>query len=165
MKRLWFLPVLLLCAFAVYASTTFTINPSEMKSGESKKLVDGDKTVTVTRSGDAIDVRIDGAGASSRLTISRSGGGAFHIGREGSSRTWVMPPGAVFGAPDVRSFRFRNTTKQTWFVCPKDHTMLRVPEGNEDDSFKCPVDGTQMEKRKGSGFAFYFNDDFEPESL
>src|SRR5437763_170935 len=46
---------------------------------------------------------------------------------------------------------------QTWFVCPKDHAVLRVPEEKADQSWKCPVDGTEMEKRKGRGFAFLFD--------
>jgi hypothetical protein len=120
--------------------------------------------VTVTRNGDELNIRIEGGGTANRLSITRSGD-AFRIEREGSSRTWVMPPGAAFNAPDVRSFRFHNTQKQTWFFCPKDHSMLRVPDGKDDQTYKCPVDGTTMEKRKGSGFAFFFNDDFEPESL
>ena len=44
--------------------------------------------------------------------------------------------------------------------------MLRVPAGKENESFKCPIDGTTMEKRKGHGFGFFFDDDsFESESL
>lgn len=48
---------------------------------------------------------------------------------------------------------------QTFFVCPKDHTMLRVPDEKSGETFKCPVDGSTMEKRKGRGFAFFFDDD------
>ena len=43
--------------------------------------------------------------------------------------------------------------------CGGCQTMLRVPEEKSDDTFKCPVDGTTMEKRKGRGFAFFFDDD------
>jgi hypothetical protein len=171
MKRLLFVAVTLLCAVAVYASTAFTINPSEMKSGESKKLVDGDRTVTVTRNGDAVDIRIDGGAAAEKLTITRGHQG-YRIERDGA-QTWVVPGAGLEGlqgleglrVPAVRSFKFNNASKQTWFVCPKDHTMMRVPEGNTDQTFKCPVDGTAMEKRKGAGFAFFFDDDFQPENL
>ena len=171
MKRLVLVPVLLVFAAALYASTAFTINPSEMKSGESKKLVDGDRTVTVTRTGDAVDIRIDGGADSDKLTITRGRTG-FRIERDGT-HTFVVPPGELrmlpglenFRVPAVRSFKFNNASNQTWFVCPKDHTLMRVPEGAKEQSFKCPVDGTAMEKRKGSGFAFFFDDDFQPENL
>ena len=46
---------------------------------------------------------------------------------------------------------------QTWFVCAKDHTMLRVPEEKAEQTFKCPVDGTAMEKKKGRGMALFFD--------
>ena len=73
MKRLWFVPFVLLIAAAVYASTAITLNPSEMKNGETKKLVDGDKSVSVTRNGDAIDIRIEGGGDSKELQTAGSG--------------------------------------------------------------------------------------------
>jgi hypothetical protein len=166
MKRLWVVPVMLLCAFALYASTSFSVNPSEMKSGETKKLVDGDRTVTITRNGEALDIRIEGGASSDTLTITRGRDG-IRIERGGSGRSLVVPPmihGESFNVPNIRHFRFNPGRTQTWFVCPKDHTTMRVPEGNADSTFKCPVDGTVMEKRKGSGFAFFFDDD-EGESL
>ena len=163
MKRLWFVPLLLLVAVALYASTTITLNPSEMKSGETKKLVDGDKTITVTRDGEALDIRIEGGGSSNKVTISRGTDG-FRIEREGAPRTFLFPPG--LDLPQTRIMKFRNPSSQTWFVCPKDHTLMRVPSGKEDATFKCPVDGTTMEKRKGHGFAFFYDDDgFDSESL
>ena len=167
MKRrlLWTLPVILLFGLAVYASTAFTINPSEMKSGETKKLVDGDRTVTVTRNGDALDIRIEGGATSENLTITRGGDG-FRIER-GGTHAWVMPPmpdTRSFHVPTIRQFRFNTGRTQTWFVCPKDHTMMRVPTAKSDVTFKCPIDGTTMEKRKGSGFAFFLDDD-DAESL
>jgi hypothetical protein len=148
---------MLLCAFAVYAATAFTIDPSEMKSGESKKLVDGDRTVTITRNGESLDIRIEGGASADKLTITRGRDG-FRIDRDGG-RTWVLPNNENFHVPAIRQFRFNAPRTQTWFVCPKDHTMMRVPEGKSDATFKCPIDGATMEKRKGSGFAFFFDGD------
>lgn len=45
-------------------------------------------------------------------------------------------------APDMRR-------KATYYICPKDHTMLRVPHSDHDGDFKCPVDRTPM--RPGAG--------------
>ena len=50
----------------------------------------------------------------------------------------------------------RGHRNDAWFVCPKDHAMLRVPEPKEGDSFRCPVDGSTMEKRKAPAFSVFF---------
>lgn len=157
MKRLWIAPLLLVFAAATYASTAITVSPSDMKNGETKKLVDGNKTVTVTRNGDALDIRIEGGASTNKLTITH-GADSFRIDRnDGMPRALVMPPEAV--KPMIREFHFRGLGAQTWFVCPNDHTMLRVPEGKENQTYKCPLDGTTMEKRKGNALGFFFDDD------
>lgn len=48
---------------------------------------------------------------------------------------------------------------QSWFVCPKDQTMLRVTEDAEGKEYKCPVDGTVMEERRARGFFFEMQKD------
>jgi hypothetical protein len=123
----------------VHGATAITVNPSEMKNGE----------------------------AAHNLTVSRAEDGTIRIERDGHSRAFVIGPSGprimmdgIEGLPR-RPF---GANAQTWFVCPKDHTMLRVPAGQEDKTYKCPVDGTTMEKRKSHGFAFFF-DDFETDSL
>jgi len=83
MKRIALLAVLALLLVAgaafVYAeeshgSTKLTIEPSQMKDGETKTLVDGDKTITVKKSGDSVDIRIEGAGKTRTITLNNSGG-------------------------------------------------------------------------------------------
>lgn len=173
-KRLAVLSVLcLLVAGIVWAadSSRLTISPAEMKDGETKTLVDGDNTITVKRNGDSVDIRIEGAGHTRNITVS-SGDGNIRVERLGGV---AFENGFVLG-PDSPRFRIerfnadrmpkieglprieRERTAQTWFVCPKDHTMLRVPADKKDGTFKCPVDGTTMEQRKGRGFAFFFDD-------
>jgi len=177
MKRFAML-ALLLCfvlmgAAFVYAETgsfsRLTISPSDMKDGETKTLVDGDTTITVKRNGDALDVKIDGAGKTRHITIVRGGDGEIRVERSGAgndgTHTWVVGTdrprvlidGENFSVPGLRVLP-RHPASQTWFVCPKDHTMLRVPDDKKDGTFKCPVDGTTMEQRKGRGFAFFFDD-------
>jgi hypothetical protein len=168
-----FLCVLLAGAAIVYAAETgsssrLTISPSEMKDGETKTLVDGDNTITVKRNGDTIDVKIEGAGKTRNVTIVRGGDGIVRIERDGHDgvHTWTVGPdrhrvvvdGLDITTPDVHVLPRFGSNAQTWFVCPKDHTMLRVPDDKKDGAFKCPVDGTTMEKRKGRGFAFFFDD-------
>ena len=171
--------VLVAGAAIVYASdegssSRLSISPSDMKDGETKTLVDGDNTITVKRNGDTIDVKIEGAGKTRNVTIVRGGDGTIRVERGGRDgvHTWVAGPdrprilidGMEFG-PDVKLLP-RVPKIQTWFVCPKDHTMLRVPDEKKEDTFKCPVDGTTMEKRKGRGFAFFFDDhEFQSEDM
>jgi hemin uptake protein HemP len=178
MKRYAMVAVLLCVVLAgaafVYAaesgsSSRLTISPSDMKDGESKTLVDGDNTITVKRNGDALDLTIAGAGKTRHVTIVRGGDGEIRVERSGKSHdgahTWVVGPdrprilidGMDFGNPAMRLLP-RHAGSQTWFVCPKDHSMLRVPEDKKDGTFKCPVDGTTMEQRKGRGFAYFFDD-------
>jgi hypothetical protein len=178
MKRYAMVAVVLCVVLAgaafVYAaesgsSSRLTISPSDMKDGETKTLVDGDNTITVKRTGDALDVKIDGAGKTRHITIVRGGDGEIRVERSGGghdgAHTWVVGPdrprvmidGMDFGTPGVRVLP-RSAASQTWFVCPKDHTMLRVPEDKKDGTFKCPVDGTTMEQRKGRGFTFFYDD-------
>lgn len=171
MKRSWAAlacaAILATGAAALYAEnrSTFTIDPSEMKEGETKNYSDDGTTITVRREGNSAVIRIDGADKTERLTISREGG-RIRIGHMGD----IEGDGIVIG-PNRRRIvidgtdgdhmqqfrRFRENS--TFYFCPKDHSMLRVPDGDDEKSrtYKCPVDGTTMEKRAGSGFMFMFD--------
>ena len=164
--------LLLVGGSVLYAESksTLTIEPSEMKDGETKTFIDNGKTITVKREGNTTHVQIADAENTEKLTITREGG-RLRIGRVDSDgiQSFTLGPDRrkiiIDGMPlgDFENLpRFRDLPKknmQSWFVCPKDHTMLRVPEGKEDQTFKCPVDGTTMEKRKGRGFTLFFDDD------
>ncbi|HEY8133229.1 MAG TPA: hypothetical protein VII12_15220 [Thermoanaerobaculia bacterium] len=156
--------MLFLLAAVVYGATAITVNPSEMKNGETKSLVDGRNTITVRRDGDDVNIKIEGAGTTQSLTITRSGD-SFRVERGGvHGGMWIPSEPRIL--MDMPRFREKTKLNQTWFVCPKDHTMLRVPAGKDDQTYKCPVDGTTMEKKKTHGFSFFFDDsDFDVESL
>ncbi len=174
MKRHWLITLasLLLLgitaiAYARSSGSSITVTPSEMKDGETKTLTDDGRTITLRRDGDTIQMKVEGAGETRSLTITK-GDGTITIDRDGVHlRTIVIGPDrfeAFHGAmPHILPHTGRT---QTWYVCPKDHATLRVPEGKESDSFKCPIDGTTMEKRKGHGFSMFFEDDsFENDEL
>jgi hypothetical protein len=74
--------LLLLVAAVLYGATSISVNPSEMKNGETKSLVDGRNTITITRNGDDLNVKIEGAGLTRSLSITRSGDD-IHIERAG----------------------------------------------------------------------------------
>jgi hypothetical protein len=173
-------------ALARTSGATMTVTPSDMKDGETKTYTDDGKTITIRREGDTTHVKIEGAGQTRTLSITKSEEGTIRIDRDGvpgSARTFVvgperrriiidgkplgdLPMGKLNGLPGDAFEGLPRQQTQSWYVCPKDHTTLRVPEGKESDSFKCPVDGTTMEKRKGRGFSFYFDDgSFESNDL
>lgn len=160
MKRIALLALLLLLGAAVYGDSRLSVNPSTMKDGETKTLVDGNKTITITRHGDDVDVQVEGAGKTHTIVIGNAGGD-ITIDRDALERFNFdfKPPHIVIDRAEIE----RHLPKmQSIFVCPKDHTVLRVPEDKADHTYKCPVDGTPMEKRRSRAFGFWFdgmNDD------
>jgi hypothetical protein len=182
MKRYAAFAILLLFivvgAVAVYAgdrhsSSRLTINPSEMKDGETKTFTDDGRKITVKREGNTTKVMIEGAEGTKTLSITNDDGDVTIDGANGNRRKIVIGSGdrprILIDGTDFKDFNFKGLDDvprhgllprkaQTWFVCPKDHAILRVPEEKQDETFKCPVDGTTMEKKKGRGFAFFFDD-------
>lgn len=147
------------------SSSTITITPSDMKDGEVKTFTDDGRTITIKRDGDTTNVRIEGAGETKTLSITKGDGG-IRIMRDGDGmRSMVIAPGrrhiVLNGSPleTMDLPRMRQAGRMTFFVCPKDHSTLHVPDAKDDATYKCPVDGTTMEKRKGHGFSFSFDDD------
>lgn len=182
MKRLGYLGAVLLIAVAAWAGSSITVTPSEMKSGETKSFQDGEQKISISRSGDDVNIKIEGAGESKTITVMKGGDGSIRIGRSGDVlmpgfRSFVVGPErkriVIDGVPVVPEFEhFRELPKlqqrkqQTWYVCPKDHTLMAIPDAKEDQTYKCPVDGTVLEKKKGRGFSFFFDEgSFESESL
>ena len=67
--------LLLIGGAAVYAgSSTLTIEPSEMKDGETKAFTDNGRTITVKREGNTTHVQIADADKTDKLTITRENG-------------------------------------------------------------------------------------------
>ncbi|MGZ7042643.1 MAG: hypothetical protein ACXVH7_12700, partial [Thermoanaerobaculia bacterium] len=166
MKRYWLITLasLLLLgitaiAYARSSGSSITVTPSEMKNGETKTFNDDGRTITLRRDGDTIQVKVEGAGETKSLTITKEDG-TITIDRDGiHRRTIVIGPDRFEAFHEMPHILPRAGRTQTWYVCPKDHATLRVPEGKESDTFKCPIDGTTMEKRKGHGFSFFIDDD------
>lgn len=167
MKKFSILALLVLVAAGAAiadSGSRLTVKPSEMKDGETKTLADGDNTITLRRDGDSVNIKIEGAGRTREVTISRTGDGLIRIDRDGTrERTLVIGPDRRRIVVDGMSLddlpALPKRRMESWFVCPKDKTALRVPEGKEDATYKCPIDGTVMEKKKGRGFSFFFDDE------
>ncbi|HVS31318.1 MAG TPA: hypothetical protein VMS98_07670 [Thermoanaerobaculia bacterium] len=153
-------------AAVLYAdsSSQLSIEPSAMRDGETKSFTDDGRTITVRRDGNTTHIRIDNADKTEKLTITRDGRG-IQIGHLGHGSTVIAPRGrqiVIDGMPlDEMIPKFRSLPPRemsTFYVCPNDKTTLRVPEAKENAKFKCPVDGAEMEKKKGRGFTFFFDD-------
>ena len=168
MKRyLVLLGLILIVAVSVWAhDAVLKINPSDMKDGEKKVLEEDGRTITLEKKGRTMIVNIDGAGDTQTLTITRDGdhlridrdGERGHMYMFGPDHRKLIIDGMELGQlPQMHALHPR---MDTWYVCPKDKTMVRIPESKADDdaTYKCPVDGTTLEKRKGRGFMFMFDD-------
>ena len=171
MKRAWFaiaafLALIILGAVTLSAqedSSSLVIRPNAMRDGETKSFTDDGKRISIRRDGDAIKIEVEGADQTRRLTIVKTGEGEIRIEREGevdgTRRFQVIGPGSrilIDGIPPPRERK--SDLKENWFVCPEDGTMLRVPEGKEAATYKCPVDGRTMEKKKGRGFTIWWGE-------
>ena len=166
MKRIALIAAMLLVTVSIFAASRLSVSPSQMKDGETKTLVDGDKTITVTKHGENVDVKIEGAGKTRTISITNAGSGDVIIDRDGyrfrgldhldrlEHMDIVMPKIMI----DRKEIERHLPKMQSVYVCPKDHTVLRVPEDKGDQTFKCPVDGTTMEKKTTRAFTFSLND-------
>ena len=127
-----------------------------MRDGEAKTVMDDGRTITVRREGDTTRIEIEGAGHTERLSITREGD-RIRIGRQGDgSRSIIIGHGRAERLPLFSSIP--GGKSQTFFVCPTDKSMLRVPEEKSGQTYRCPVDGNTMEKRRGRGFTLFFDD-------
>src|ERR1043165_5356388 len=84
MKRIALIAVLLVGSLAAYGATKLTIEPSQMKDGATKTRADGDKPTTDHKSGDNLDIKIEGAGKTRTITLNNAGGD-IHIFRDGTA--------------------------------------------------------------------------------
>jgi len=140
-------------------SSSLTIRPSQMKDGETKTFIDDGKKITVRRDGDALKIEVDGADETKRLTIVKTGEGDITIDRDGERRGFrIQTPGGRLMIDGLPQPGRRQLANENWFVCPKDGTMVRVPEGKEKETYRCPVDGTTLEKKKGRGFTIWMGE-------
>jgi hypothetical protein len=73
--------------------------------------------------------------------------------REPIMRFEIVPqqPRPRFAPPD----RHESANERRYFVCPRDGAVLHVPDTAAGDTFKCPVDGTEMKGGVGTGRKFF----------
>jgi hypothetical protein len=151
-----FLAVSAAAALEAGSATALTVKPSEMRDGETKAMTDDGRSITVIRDGDKTRVEIEGADQIETLTITREGD-RIVIGPD--RRRIVIDGRPLMDLERLPRFRTMPGPKMHMeFVCPKDRSTLRVPEANADQTYRCPVDGTTMEKRWRRGFTLFVDD-------
>lgn len=150
--------------------SSIVVRPSAMKQGEMKAMVDDGRKVSIERRDDMVEVVIEGAAALDRLEVTREGR-EIRVARgesgtsEDERKVTVIGPGGAgisIGLPGREKKdegRTSEKSAETWFVCPKDSALLKVPSATEKSTFRCPVDGTAMERRKGRAYSFWIGEE------
>lgn len=152
MKTLAF--VLFLAAATVQAAATaYGFDTSRLVPGIARVYtVDESVKVTIRRDGEIRHVTVERLGIRNEYRLEPVDGVLkvtkqdLQKGRPISPRRILVDGVALEGElpPALPGAR-----KATYYICPKDQTMLRVPHSNHDGEFKCPVDGTPMKPGAG----------------
>ena len=135
------------------------VAPSDLKDGETKVITDDDRKVTIKRHGDRTEIEVENDGGKNKhVTVIETDGD----GQAGNHRHVIIDGKDIDTMVSTRLRGLQAFQHGTWYVCPKDHAMLHIAgkgDGSEaaGATYKCPVDGTTMEKRKGQGFGFLFD--------
>lgn len=147
--------------------TSIVVRPSSMKQGEMKAMVDDGRKISIERRDNTLEVLIEGAAALDRLEVTREGREIRVVrGESGPSederKVTVIGPGGTgisIGLPTSKDRKDEGKgsekSDEIWYVCPKDSALLKVPEATEKSTFRCPIDGTPMERRKGRAFSIW----------
>lgn len=146
--------------------TSMVVRPSSMKQGEMKAMVDDGRKISIERRDNTVEVVIEGAAALDRLEVTSEDREIRVVrgGESGSSdnerKVTVIGPGGTgisIGLPGEKRDDGRGNEKsdEAWYVCPRDSALLKVSAATEKTIFRCPVDGTPMERRKGRAYSFW----------
>lgn len=175
MKNRWkfgALAALTIAATALMADelASIVVRPSAMKQGEMKAMVDDGRKVSIERRDNTVEVIIEGAAALDRLEVTREGREIRVVrGESGPSdderKVTVIGPGGTgisIGLPGREKKDEGKTSEkseETWYVCPKDSALLKVPSATDKSTFRCPIDGTTMERRKGRAYSVWIGEE------
>ncbi|MGZ5433309.1 MAG: hypothetical protein ACXW31_00810 [Thermoanaerobaculia bacterium] len=164
--------------FLLFASTPIVIDTTKLADGARDVRREGGRTVSVSRDGETVVVRIEEGKRVDTITMKWEASGQLSISRRdnGEARPIIAldrPPVIVDGI-DLEPFMAGNllgTQKKDgkvyefsvpqperrrhaqsgprYYTCPKDETMVRVPAGRGPAELNCPLDGTPMKAGVG----------------
>lgn len=152
MKALAF--VLFLAAATVQAVGMYAFDTSKLAPGVAHVFtVDDSVRVTIRRDGEVRHVTVERLGIRNEYKLERVNG-VLELTWKDVAQGLVFSPHRILvdgvtldGSLPVPSPDLRK--KATYYICPKDQTMLRVPHSDHDGEFQCPVDGTPMKPSAG----------------
>jgi hypothetical protein len=161
-------------SFLLFATSPMVFDTTKLADGASDVRLEGSRKVSVTRTGETVTVRVEEGKRVDTLTLTRKAGGEVTISHKDNgeprrflplgrqpvvvdgidlepfmagnflgTQTTVVPPSVVPPPPQKDS-------RPTYYVCPKDQTMVRVLPGRGPAELLCPLDGTPMKTGTGS---------------
>jgi hypothetical protein len=161
-------------SFLLFAASPIVIDTAKLPPGRVLINDGGSRSVTVAREGNTVTVRIEEGKRVDTMTMTRKADGQLSIGRSdnGQPRQIIAldrRPVIVDGI-DLEPFLAGNflgtqqnaapreaappsvqkDQRPTYYICPKDETMVRVKPGRGPAELNCPLDGTPMKAGTGS---------------
>ncbi|HEX6097730.1 MAG TPA: hypothetical protein VF432_15495 [Thermoanaerobaculia bacterium] len=161
-------------SFLLFATSPMVFDTTKLADGASDVRLEGSRTVSVTRTGETVTVRVEEGKRVDTVTLTRKAGGEVTISHKDNGEPRRLLPlgrqpvvvdgidlepfmaGNFFGTQTMAAPRevppppARNERRPTYYVCPKDETMVRVRPGRGPAELFCPLDGTPMKAGTGS---------------
>ncbi len=156
-------------------ATPIVIDTTKLGEGGKTARFEGSRRVTVEKLADETIVRVEEGERLDTVTLHR--GGRITRSDNGKMRPFTVldRPHVIVDGFDLEPFitggqgepQDDGLTSPTprpdtlkpgptrYYLCPKDQSMLRVPNAPRDATYKCPVDGTVMREAVGSNKEYY----------
>lgn len=162
-------------SFLLFATSPIVFDTTKLADGAADVRVEGSRKVSVGRVKNTVTVTIEEGKRVDTVTLTRKADGQLSIGHtDNGAKRQILSldrrPVIVDGI-DLEPFLAgnfmgqqtvpmpRNVTppppaqkdqRPTYYVCPKDETMVRVRPGRGPAELLCPLDGTPMKAGTGS---------------
>ena len=163
--------------FLLFATTPIVIDSSNLAPGRVVVHEGGARKVAAYREGNTVTVRVEEGKRVDTITI-KNEDGKLSIGRGsngeprkllGLDRQPVIVDGIdlepflasdSFGTsaaaePQVIPAPQPRADRPSYYICPRDETMVRVKAGRGPAELKCPLDGTVMKAGAGPDSQYY----------
>lgn len=157
----------LAAALLLFAIQPIDIDTTKLENGKHYAYAAGERRVAVAKENDATTINVVSGQRVDTLIVRQMNGKTVisHTSngmappRATADSTPVIVDGlnieAFLGGDEVMERGLADAGFASYFVCPKDRAMLRVPNAPRDAMYKCPVDGTVMRPGVGPSKEFY----------
>jgi hypothetical protein len=168
-------------AFLLFATAAIEVNTGKLAEGAVETFTSGSRQVAVHKSGDTTTVRVQEGERVDTVTLTRAGDGKLSIGRSdnGVVRRFIVVdrPKVVVDGIDLEPYLMDSMAAapqskvvplpapmpqqkptpgdRTYYVCPKDATIVVTPTPSATGRLLCPVDGTPLKAGTGPEQKFF----------